>query len=856
MKTKLHFSPFPTNHASRTFFHSALMTAVILLLALGGAKLLPRSSSNAKQNTQIGGGKSCPSCATRSNQIIYAPLIDLPEAHGSEIVFNSRSPQEMDVTPTFYKLDGTAIVGKPVRIQSAEIRYVELKKLIPGRYRNDRDWGGMSLAYTGVVREMWAQLRLLGVNGGSNVDELFTVPQEVRSDLQEAVWWAPQQSMAIIALGNITDTATSAKVRFGNGQEQTVSLAPHATEIIRHAPLSQTRGQSVTINITGAAGSVIPTGLIASADGAFNSVIRFYETKMAKQPNLFGNGLRLAGTTPRMALKNTSSASITATPKFIPLGGVVVGEPVTLPSLDLAPQQTAEVDLGPLMDAAQRRADLDRVSVHVMNNGASGSLIGALYSNDKTTGVNYDVPLRDSGPVRNMTGAYPWKIGDDYTTIIYITNISAGPASFVAQINYEGSKYIIDPRKLAAGETAIFDMREMIAEQKPDNANRLLPKDALIGQFRWSVHGVTGGKTVLIGRAEMVSRSQQISTSYSCAENCIARNLATITPSFLLLDAFGEQYTMTVWEETCFWSGSCIGPYASSGTWSSSNTNIVSMEGDVCIAVGQGGAFLLATVGERSIYSWDGLDCRDQGTEPVSADSGVRVEVPTTVSIESLTFSPGSIQMMNGSVQASANVLADQFPVDGSNNKIPLYAKIRLSRTGTENASFNNTFPIDSEREALSDGAPKNVSFGSVSTTATNAFCGTVGFKATIIDVTDSGGTSYTGSNPYPRNVRIAPADGRVNNLNIQCPTPAPQITSLSRTSGPIGVSVTINGLNFGAQQGSGSIVSFNAVVANVTSWSSTSITTTVPPMASTGPVVVVVNGVQSNSIMFTVTAQ
>src|SRR5215470_13048223 len=212
MKTKLNFSPFPTNRVSRTFFHSALMTAVVLLLALGGAKLLPPSSSSAKQNTQNGGWKSCPSCATPTNQIIYLPLIDLPEAQGSEIVFNSRSTQEIDVTPIFYKLDGMAIVGKPVRIKSTEIRYVDLKKLIPGPYRNDRDWGGMSLAYTGGTREMWAQLRLLGVNGGSNVDEFFNVPQEVRSDLQEAVWWAPQQSTTIIALGNITDTATGAIV--------------------------------------------------------------------------------------------------------------------------------------------------------------------------------------------------------------------------------------------------------------------------------------------------------------------------------------------------------------------------------------------------------------------------------------------------------------------------------------------------------------------------------------------------------------------------------------------------------------------------------------------------------------------
>src|SRR5262245_31503026 len=50
MKTKLHFSPFPTKQASKTFFHSVLITVAVLLLALGGAKLLPLSSSSAKPN--------------------------------------------------------------------------------------------------------------------------------------------------------------------------------------------------------------------------------------------------------------------------------------------------------------------------------------------------------------------------------------------------------------------------------------------------------------------------------------------------------------------------------------------------------------------------------------------------------------------------------------------------------------------------------------------------------------------------------------------------------------------------------------------------------------------------------------
>jgi hypothetical protein len=396
-----------------------------------------KSATNSATASQQDKDKvNCPHCAPPRDRIIYLPLIDVPEAQGAELVFNSRSPKETEVMPTFYKVDGTAVVADPVRLQSNEIRYVDLKKLIPGAYRNDTNWGGMSLAFSGMPREIWAQLRLLGINGGSSVDEFFSVPTEVRSDVQESVWWMPQNSTAIIALGNITDVATSATVRFGDGQEQTVTLRPHATNIIRRLPRSQAAEESVIITITGAAGSVIPTGLIASANGAFNSVIRFYETRRAKQPDLFGNGLRLDGATPRMVLKNTSSVMITATPQFIPLEGNGGGRSVTLPSLALKPQQTADVDLGMLIKLARDRKDLATVSVAVANSGAPGSLIGALYSSNNATGISYDVPLRDSGPVRTMTGAYPWRIDKDFTTIVYLTNISNGSAGFVGEINW------------------------------------------------------------------------------------------------------------------------------------------------------------------------------------------------------------------------------------------------------------------------------------------------------------------------------------------------------------------------------------------------------------------------------------
>jgi len=79
-----------------------------------------------------------------------------------------------------------------------------------------------------------------------------------------------------------------------------------------------------------------------------------------------------------------------------------------------------------------------------------------------------------------------------------------------------------------------------------------------------------------------------------------------------------------------------------------------------------------------------------------------------------------------------------------------------------------------------------------------------------------------------------------------------PTITSLSTTSGPVGTGVTITGTNFGATQGT-STVTFNGTIATVTSWSATSLVTTVPTGATSGNVVVTVGGVASNGVSFTV---
>jgi hypothetical protein len=88
--------------------------------------------------------------------------------------------------------------------------------------------------------------------------------------------------------------------------------------------------------------------------------------------------------------------------------------------------------------------------------------------------------------------------------------------------------------------------------------------------------------------------------------------------------------------------------------------------------------------------------------------------------------------------------------------------------------------------------------------------------------------------------------------LTISATPGAPAITTLNPTSGAVGASVTISGVNFGSTQGTSSLT-FNATAATPTSWGPTSIVVPVPSGAATGNVVATVGGVASNGVAFTV---
>ena len=143
--------------------------------------------------------------------------------------------------------------------------------------------------------------------------------------------------------------------------------------------------------------------------------------------------------------------------------------------------------------------------------------------------------------------------------------------------------------------------------------------------------------------------------------------------------------------------------------------------------------------------------------------------------------------------------------------------------------------------------------FGATQGTSTVTFNGTAA-TATAWSATSVTVAVPTGATTGPVIVTV---NGQASNgvtFTVTTTAPAPVISSLAPTSGPVGATVTIAGSNFGATQGT-STVTFNGTAATATAWSAASVTVAVPTGATTGPVIVTVNGQASNGANFTVTS-
>jgi hypothetical protein len=223
-----------------------------------------------------------------------------------------------------------------------------------------------------------------------------------------------------------------------------------------------------------------------------------------------------------------------------------------------------------------------------------------------------------------------------------------------------------------------------------------------------------------------------------------------------------------------------------------------------------------------------------------TAGSGYTIEERVPAAPNTKIIAEDAVQVAAGAVSVSATLSI-------SENGGALLAAFKAAASGTLPPSITSLSPTSGPvgTSVMIAGANFGGSQGASTVTFNGVAATPTIWSATSITVPVPTGAT-TG------NVVVTVGGSVSNGLAFTVTPPPPSITSLSPSSGPVGMWLTINGTNFGTTVGT---VTFNGVpTTSGGSWSTTSISVAVPVGATTGNVVVTAGGIPSNGVLFTVT--
>lgn len=270
------------------------------------------------------------------------------------------------------------------------------------------------------------------------------------------------------------------------------------------------------------------------------------------------------------------------------------------------------------------------------------------------------------------------------------------------------------------------------------------------------------------------------------------------------------------------------------------------------------------------------------------------VSLSSTATVQAVATAPGYAQSPVSSVTytltAPVPTITGVSPASGPIGSSVTISGVNFGGSGT--VTFNGTLGIPTSwgTDTITVPVPAGATSGQIVITTnqgtSNGYAFTVGTGISSVDPSAGGvGTSvvingtgfgatqgssvvtFNGVSATPTswsntNITVAVPPGastgnvavQINGVTITGPvfTLTPSLVGLSPASGPIGTIVAISGSNFGAVQGSSTVV-FGQTPAIPTRWSQNRIVVTVPAGAVSGPVVVTVTGEVSNSISFSV---
>lgn len=419
--------------------------------------------------------------------------------------------------------------------------------------------------------QLGAQFKIL--KQGLLFDEQFVTPAaRFPSGRMESVWWMPStQSEIKFILSNTTDFPVTATIEVDGSaprqrQPTTFELNPRETRVLdilrdlvgqqRGGTLHKTGGISITHN--GTPGAILARMLVSKQNTGYSSVVGFTDPTTRRSSKLNGGGLRLGAIgsdrlDPIVVARNTGGEPTIVSGR-IPYtnenGDVIF---VSIPEVQIASGKIATLNVKQAIEAANVPEDVTFAGIELEYTTAPGSVVMTAQSVSRSGEQVFQVPLLDPERMPSSAGGFPWKVDEDYNTIVFIKNETDAPKKYLARLVYEGGEYALGAREVKAGQTVALDFKQLRDNQTPDASGRVIPPNVERGQLAWSMIGADNN--TMSGRSEQINTVRGVSSTYACY-NCCPDSVVSYgypTPLFIETDIGGQQlYGFMAEVSSCF----------------------------------------------------------------------------------------------------------------------------------------------------------------------------------------------------------------------------------------------------------------------------------------------------------------
>lgn len=512
------------------------------------------------------------------------------------------------VTPILWLANGNKYVLSPVTLDPAGIAIIDINAglasqgisswaTLSGYVELDYNWPWDPFCAT--IRDVDVAHSLIFTYGlrpstplNPHMDSALPGPQTV-----QGMWWKDTPEVTgFVALANISSQPVQATLQLNdhlaqNPTQHTITVSPHGTKKVNLEELGQTTDSSGGLSITynGPAEALVVNGGVENEGVGYSADLPFASrplqeselppyAKLADLTSIAELGLMVGAADPMMnfpanttfkpysVLRNISGSPVTVTPTIWWMQGGTAHS-AQLQPLQLQAQETRNLDVMSMLSLAGLQNFNGSFNLVFDGDLKQGSLIPAAGSVDQTKTYVFEVAPHGVAESASKSLQY-WSTGNGDDTMITLWNPADEAQDLIFKLFFSGGHYLV-PIHLDPRATRSINMSEITQNSIPDAEGNIIPPSIHQGSGK-----ITGShadnENILVAIDAGIYNVRKATCGGSCL-NCDGYSNWEVQ-----LNPFGvginAQYTVTL--SAAYDGGS---RYNFAGTWSSSNTSVMTV---------------------------------------------------------------------------------------------------------------------------------------------------------------------------------------------------------------------------------------------------------------------------------------